>query len=719
MNTPVLAVLLLVLSFVGGGEARGAFAPQSAAESHYREGLKLRWQEDYDAALMEFSEAIAIAPDYVGAHREYQNIMLSFGLQEDLVRYYEGRVKRNPRSALAHYLYGRVLDDPHQQIGEFRKAVLLDGRFFWGHYGMAIVSLRMGRKRVAEREIESALSINPLSSHGRLASAIVDSLSGRHECALDTLKGLLREDTYNREAYHAALCECRILDLFDEGAELSGNAVRYYPEDALLLAYNGYFLARVGDKRNAIRFYEKARAREPLTFLYIKDLRQLYAEEGMHKKVVGLWRDSFGSVMTMQGNELLPAWRKLEEAVGVGGGPEEAREIARAYMDLGWWTEAASMRPKLEAGGAFDPEMVALLGEADRKSALLSALTRYEREFYIEQARDEGKVSFNGAMVKLERTAREASGSPLILPGAVRSSLGLKWLGDTPEEQQPLLDIVRTGNKQLIFFDNVFGKDICFVLGADLFRTREKGAEGAFSYRRAICCRYDSIEGMEESGLAYPPFTGYAVFYDKTRWNDLCELQKQQKRNPLAHGWFIEQVEGKSIGVREVLYSRMLERRLFEKVSLKALPGERASFPEYIEGLYDSIVAAHEYQHLVDLRGHLPVWKHPFKCFLLGGRSIFIPRLIEASFEERAVLHSLAYGKDALLGLLTVQSQLSQGEGAHTIAARRVLQRLVDYVAENPGDFQAIDFRRNILNQIYLLEGRDIHRIARLLSEGE
>ena len=722
MRKAAFIFLAMLIAIPTGGVLRASAARESTeAWSHYKRGLELRRREDYDAALGEFREALALAPDLIEAHREYQNVMLALGFQEDLVRQYGDYLKKNPRSSPAHYLYGRIMDDPLVQDAEFRKAIALDRGFFWGHFGLAAVSFRLGRKGISGREIGEALLLCPSSMEGRRLEGIVESLSGRHEKALEIFQQLIRKDGDYREAYRLALHECRMLGLIDEGKKLSGRAVELFHRDTFLAASRGYFLARRGDTEGAIASYEKAVAMGPIPFFFLSDLRRLYAGEGLHGKAVDLWRVSFGTKLSKRENRILPLWERLEKAVDAvrdEGGHAALMELARAYVGMGWWAEAVAMMPAAGKSGVIDDEAAAMFAGAEAGGRLLEALRNYDLWFGIEIERDKNIVTFREAVAELGERARRAFGSPLIQPGAIRSMAGILWLGDRPERPQPLLQILREGNRDLVFFDNVFALNMDFNFSEVILCSLERSGDSGFYYWKTVGCLCGAGIADEGSGLTYPPFNGYAVYYDRAKWKDLCDERKVQKRDPLDGDWFIGEIAGRRVGAGEIIYSRILERRLFELVCRDVGEADERALIGRIEDRFADTVAEHEYQHLVDLRNYLPVWKRPLRGFFLACRAFFRPSLIETWFEERAILRSMARTEYPFLSLLSMNSQLGGVRGAHAVACRRVLGRIVGHVASHPQLYPEIDCRLNIMNQLYLLSGEKLNRIARLLYEG-
>lgn len=698
-----------------GGAPPPAISPRpgaSSAAAHYRRGLRLRISRRRGEALAEFRAAIALCPGGIPAHREYQNLMIDLGLQEEVVRAYGDAARSAPANPAAAYLHGRLLDDPAHQEGAFRRVIALDPRFPWGHYGRGVNLLGRGDRAGAEAEFGKALRLDPSMREARAAMALLDSLAGRHERALDGYRALIGDENAPGELFASALAECRFLRRDAEGEAVSAAAATRFPGSPLLSAHRGYFLSRTGDRAGAIEWYERASHGGPLPPLFARDLRRLYAMAGRHDKAVRLWHGLYGSPLGAADNRLAAPWRRLEEAAraaAVGAGPGVRTALAEAYEGMGWWAEAAAAR----AAAGESPEGGGSLAADVEWARLLDALDDFGKELDAALRRGSPRISFREAVRRLARAVGDEGGRPRVLPGAVRSRPGMRWFGGAPGRPQPLIERLREGNRELIFFETLCGKRMSFEVAEVVRCAPVPGGDRGRPHREIVCLPSGSGAMDGESGLVYPPLEGFAVFYDPSRWSDLVESREACGEDPLGHSWFLEETGRGPLGARELVFSRMLERRLFEKAFRAAARSGGGTVEARIEDRYAALVAAHERVHLEDLDRFLPVWRHPVRCLGLAARSLFSPRRIERRFEERAAALSLTRGGDPALWLLTVHAQLAGPEDAHRDASRRLLQTIVSRVGAEPAAFPGIDGRRNILNQLYLLDGKALAAIVR------
>ncbi len=137
--------------------------------------------------------------------RTYQDTMRATGREEQLRREYEARLAHAPGDAAAHYLLGRLIDDPRAGLEHQRQAVRLDPELGWAHVAMAYDLLALERPAEAFDALSTALDL-PHESIVLLPFAHAAIASGRQEQAQAKL------DETSRDTLHdASLLEARWL----------------------------------------------------------------------------------------------------------------------------------------------------------------------------------------------------------------------------------------------------------------------------------------------------------------------------------------------------------------------------------------------------------------------------------------------------------------------------------------------------------------------------
>lgn len=99
--------------------------------------------------------------EHVNSYRSQQDSRLKLGKRDKVIKEYQQKLKENPSSAMYHYLYSRVLDDPDAAIKELQKSLQLNPDYFWTHYGLGYQYMQAGNIKEAEAGFKKAVSINP------------------------------------------------------------------------------------------------------------------------------------------------------------------------------------------------------------------------------------------------------------------------------------------------------------------------------------------------------------------------------------------------------------------------------------------------------------------------------------------------------------------------------------------------------------------------------
>jgi tetratricopeptide (TPR) repeat protein len=204
------------LAAVRMSEGRTAEAERAARKAVEIEGCALRARRTLAMVLLSGSQPHAALPeieqwrkDCPGAgielERTYQDVMRGTGRRDELFGEYRARIAQAPEDAAAHYLLGRLIDDPRASLEEQRAAVRLDPELVWAHVAMAYDLLALERPREAFDTMSAALGL-PHESGVVLPFAHAAITSGRHEEAKTRLEEMSR-----RAPRDPALIEARWL----------------------------------------------------------------------------------------------------------------------------------------------------------------------------------------------------------------------------------------------------------------------------------------------------------------------------------------------------------------------------------------------------------------------------------------------------------------------------------------------------------------------------
>ena len=246
-QTITLICILLVLS------SKHAFPQQPAkieATEYFDLGVNLQKENKIDQALEAFKKAIHLSPEYTEAHRLYQDILNSKGLQNDVKSEYKNLLRGNPESEVFHYLYGRVIlsDSLDKAIEEFQNATRLNSKYYWGYHGLA--SAYNAKKMYDEAIIQcqEALKIDPKSNIGFYLLGRIYVAKGKLDSAVTHFKKALSLDsTYVQANWQ--------LGLVYEEKDMKDEAIAEYKkaimQDSTFLAARGQ-LGYLYEKENML-----------------------------------------------------------------------------------------------------------------------------------------------------------------------------------------------------------------------------------------------------------------------------------------------------------------------------------------------------------------------------------------------------------------------------------------------------------------------------------
>ncbi len=143
--------------------AAASASPNPEAAAALREGRAREQSQDPEGALAAYRKAISLGPDFVEAHRAYQKLLRVTGRGDQARAEYALRRERDPRSAVAQYLFGRVADSADREPA-FRAATELDPGFYWGWFALGQTRLTARDASAAAACFRKALEIDPAAA---------------------------------------------------------------------------------------------------------------------------------------------------------------------------------------------------------------------------------------------------------------------------------------------------------------------------------------------------------------------------------------------------------------------------------------------------------------------------------------------------------------------------------------------------------------------------
>ena len=154
-------------------EAHTRMSPQSPAapvaapdnaEEHRKKGALLNAQGQYDAAIVEFRQALSLMPDLTRAHLGLGAALQGKGDLEGALAEYKTVLSRSPDDADAHTNIGTVLQskgDLDGAIAEYRTALRSQPDVALTHYNLGTALSSKGQVKEALAEYRTAIRLKP------------------------------------------------------------------------------------------------------------------------------------------------------------------------------------------------------------------------------------------------------------------------------------------------------------------------------------------------------------------------------------------------------------------------------------------------------------------------------------------------------------------------------------------------------------------------------
>lgn len=724
------------------GEARAA----------YERGIASREGGDSERALESFRAAIGRAPEFVEAHRAYQNLLLGRHRRGQLVNEYQRFLAEAPGSAPRRYLLARLWSDAQRQLEGFEQALRADPGLYFGHVGSGYAALDLDDAERAASAFRRALALRPErveAVQGLLRALLARGDPDDIEEQIEIANDILERDEHDLMARRVLLaqalaegkareaCQAAVQTALeapgDEAAELAlGMLARSgAPPDFDLarlflasaagahagagwLVLRAFVEERAGDPRAALRLVQGALPADARLESVSALRRRLLLKTGRlaaHLDEVFSRRYAAGFRLGDGGAaaEALAAVRaQLGNGVLRGA---QAEEAVRVLSGLGL-VEAAV----LLADDCLDADpgacgLALLRDEALRHRAFVALLCDHFTRLYEQ----EEEPALEEVIGDLRRISLECLGEDVVEPVILREYFPIGSFLD-PDPQ--------SGSGLARYFDR-FGT--FFMVGKRLWEGPEAyaleriadGREeigGRTVYRvvgeNLLIPSRTEHAGGEIAGFAFDTFI--ALNADRARSGaeaarSLWEGTAGDGRELLGDPLLAAADRAERLDVREPL--SLAARAAFRCFDAWVGSGR---LPEQFPGLLLDAVEAHEQEHIQDAARFLPFFQDLGRKLGLIWDVRFSPARAEAWLEERAQTAALAHAQSPLAVLAATAPLLPQESSAapHVRGYQDLARRLVRAVEENPAAYPEIDFRYAILAQLDRLGDEGLRRLG-------
>jgi len=720
---------------------------------------------DPESALQSFRRAIDRAPEFVDAHRAYQNLELSRYRRGQLIREYRGFLDQAPGSAPRRYLLARLWSDPGRQLEGFESALASDPWLYFGLIGKGYASLELGYLDRSETAFRVALEQRPERSEA--AHGLLRVLSSRRD--LNSLDAQVELATRLLEQDHGDALAKRVLITRQvanaETSKACQDAVRFVletpSEDAVLLAIDtleGYAslsdlrLARAllsgfrapvtetpawirlealveggaGDPRAALHEVQRALPGVAGTETIGGLRRGLLLRTGrvaeyLQEVQSRRYRSGFELPEEDESERLLQSvLRRLESPDGLAA-PGEAERAVDDLLRLGLFEAGIAvarraLRERPEAAGLHR-----VLARALRHRRFLAELKQHFTAIY----RQGDSVSLEQVFEDLREISVSCLGENVVDPVVTREYFPIgEFLEPDPAK----------GSGLARYFDS-FG--IFFMLGRRTLGLPEAYALTRIAQGHAqvgpnriyrvlgeelLIPSATEWGGGEIAGFAFESFIVLNVdrvrdaahaarrLYENHRGSS-DELLGEAQLEPGGPG-----SNGKITGMSEPLsLAARASYRAYDEFLRSG--GREEEYP----GLLLNAVEVHERAHIRDAARFLPVLQDFGEKLSLLWSLRFSPTRIEVWLEERAQAVALFEARSSMAALVTIASMLPNqwSSPPHSAAYHELARSMVEGIASNLESYPELDSAFCLLPQLDRLGEEGLKRIARQLLEDE
>lgn len=264
---PSLAILIIGSAALQGISLMRSAAQAPAALEQFERGSRLFDQRRFTEAVVAFSEAVRLDPDFAAAWKALGAAHAVQGNYRDAVEPFRKACQLNPRLEDACYYLARALYSLNQfdaALQAFRHALTVDRRPWRVHNGIALTFEALGRAEEAEVHFREAVRADGGDSRPeadpRIDFGAFLFRQGRVEDAVAMLRQVVAGRPSARSLFELSRALVH-LGALDEARSHLEQAVRRDPghSAAHLLLGKVYFrLGRIEDGERHIRLGEKA-----------------------------------------------------------------------------------------------------------------------------------------------------------------------------------------------------------------------------------------------------------------------------------------------------------------------------------------------------------------------------------------------------------------------------------------------------------------------------
>jgi serine/threonine protein kinase/Tfp pilus assembly protein PilF len=190
---------------------------------------------ELDAAILDFQEAIRVAPRYATAHN---SLGIARARQEDwkgAIAAYERVLAIDPNMALAHGNLGSLYlrqNDLKKAIACCRRAIEINPKFADAHFNLGQALEASGDREKAIEHYRRAIAIQPAHAHAHYNLSVALHNEGKAAEAIRAMKKSIAADPSHGQAHYILGIMLQVRDRWEEAIDAYKAAVRTKPDTA-------------------------------------------------------------------------------------------------------------------------------------------------------------------------------------------------------------------------------------------------------------------------------------------------------------------------------------------------------------------------------------------------------------------------------------------------------------------------------------------------------
>ncbi len=195
---------------------------------------------NYEQALSDYNQAIALDPKYAAAYNNRGIIYDDLGNYEQALSDYNQAIALDPKDALAYNNRGIIYKDLgnyEQALSDYNQAIALDPKYALAYNGRGIIYKDLGNYEMALSDYNQAIDLDPKDAGAYNNRGTVYDDLGNYEQALSDYNQAIALDPKDAMAYNNRGIIYKDLGNYEQALSDYNQAIALDPKDAL--AYNG------------------------------------------------------------------------------------------------------------------------------------------------------------------------------------------------------------------------------------------------------------------------------------------------------------------------------------------------------------------------------------------------------------------------------------------------------------------------------------------------